>query len=46
MRNWNYSERPDLGWGVQKNLSGEVRVLSKRDPEGEGLQCFPSGKVG
>lgn len=45
MGNWNYSERLDLGWCVEKNLSEEVRVISKSDPEREELQSFLSGKV-
>lgn len=44
MGNWNYSERLGLGWRVEKNLSEEVRVISKRNPEREGLQWEGGGR--
>lgn len=31
-------------WGVQQGLLEEVAVRSRRDPDGEGLQCLPTGQ--
>lgn len=33
-------------WGVQKDLFEEVGAISQRDPDGERLQCLPTGARG